>query len=174
MSWTGKIKVLGATNQRTFVYKKAHNDFKLVTSQKAISQIEYGHFRIPIWLWILVIGSFFISLSSLFGSPDFFDIISFIPTCGALIITIIYRKFDFINTSVGCEPFRVLSIRKSVLKDIEQFINILHSKPANFRNTSERFVQSNYFQKLFTRLLGIISVLYSPFPFYFDLILSSL
>lgn len=174
VGWTRKIKVLGATNKRTFVYKKSHNDYKLVTSHKAISQIEYGHYRIPIWLWFAVIISFLFNLTSILTDPTFLDWFFFIPSCGALAIIIIYRKFDFINTAVGCEPFRVLSIRASVIDKIEEFINLHHSKPTNLRFTDEVFVQSRYFELLFKRLLGIISLLYSPLPLFIDLFLFTL
>ncbi len=171
VGWTRKVKILGATTKRSFLYKKSHNDYKIVTSHKAISQIEYGHYRIPIWLWLLELGFFSLSLFSVLTSPTGLDIILFIPACIALIITILYRKFDFINTAVGCEPFRVLSIRSSIIDKIEEFINILHSNPTDLRNTPEEFVQSNYYELLFNRLLSLISILYSPLPFYIDVFL---
>ncbi len=168
---TKKVKILGATNKRAFVYKKFHNDYKIVTSHKSISQIEYGHYRLPIWIWIMVIVSFLISLQSIIATPSFFDWFFFVPSCFAVAVAIIYRKFDFINSAVGCEPFRVLSVRKSIIEGIEQFINVLHSKPTSLRNTPEEFVQSNYFERLFRRLLTIISFLYSPLPLYLDILL---
>lgn len=126
-------------------------------------------FRIPMWLWFLVIASFLISLQSVIFSPSSIDIMLFTSDCGFLIIIIIYRKFDFNNTSVGCEHFRVISIRKSFLREIEVFIKILHSTPSNLRNTPETFVQSNYYERLFKHLLAIFSLFYSPLPTYFDL-----
>lgn len=171
VGWTKKIKILGATNKRAYVYKKSHNDYKIVTSHKAISQIEYGHYRLPIWIWFMVFISFFFNLMTMFEGPTPLDWFFFIPSCGAVAVTIIYRKFDFINTAVGCEPFRVLSIRGSIIDKIEDFINILHSKPTELRNTPDEYVQSNYYELLFKRLLSIISILYSPLPLILDLLL---
>ena len=72
-----RVKVLGVTNKRAFAFKKTHNDYKFVSSHLSVEQIEYGVWRVPWWLWILVIGSFLISLTSVITDFTIFNILFF-------------------------------------------------------------------------------------------------
>lgn len=166
-----RVKVLGVTNKRAFAFKKTHNDYKFVSSHLSVEQIEYGVWRVPWWLWILVIGSFLISLTSVITDFTIFNILFFLPPCATLILCILYRRFEFINTSVGCEPFRIVTRRQSVVDTFEKFIAKLHATPSDLWNSTEDFVQNNYFDKLIKRFVGVITFLYSPLPFYVDIIL---
>jgi hypothetical protein len=166
-----RVKVLGVTNKRAFAFKKTHNDYKFVSSQLSVSQIEYGVWRVPYWLWFLVIGSFIISLFSLINEFSVFNFLFFIPPCATLILCILYRKFEFINTAVGCEPFRVVTRRESVVEKFEEFINELHSTPTDLWHTTDDFIQTNYFDRLIKRFIAVVTFLYSPLPFYVDFIL---
>lgn len=172
ISFTRKVKVLAATNKRAFIFKKSHNDYKFVSSHKTISQIEYGLWRMPYWLWFYLIASFIYSIYDVTTNVNPLDIGVFISLFGTLIFCIIYRKFEYINTAVGCEPFRVLSRRQSVVTKIEKFINILHSTPTNLRHTREEFVVSNYFDKLIKRLVSVILFMISPIPIVYDIIMA--
>jgi hypothetical protein len=168
---TRKVKILGITDKRIFCYKKSHNDFKFVSSHKELTQIEAGQWKIPIWLWLFMIGTFFIPLIQYIENPDWFNTIFLILPIITFILCIFYRKFDFIITAVGCERFSVISRRKSILEAIKKFIDEYHSKPPKYRSNLEDFVQSNYIGKWFQRFISIVTFLYSPIPFYIDILM---
>ena len=77
-SVTKKIKVLAATNKRAFIFKKSYNDYKFVSSHKAISQIEYGRWRMPYWLWAYLILIFSYSLYDVVTSPNPLNVTLFV------------------------------------------------------------------------------------------------
>jgi len=173
-SVTGKVKVLAATDKRAFAFKKSHNDYKFVSSHKTISQIEYGVFRMPYYIWIYVFVSFFLQLSNLFTNLSPLNIILFLSPCTVLIICIVYRKFEYINTAVGCEPFRVLSLKESIIPKIEKFINIIHYEPTGLRHSPEEYVDSNHYNRLINRLFSLMVFLISPIPLYLEPFVSAL
>lgn len=169
---TKKVKILGTTNKRVFCYKKSHNDFKFVTSHKAMSQIEAGRFKLPIWLWIFLIFSITLPINQYIGNPSLFNLIFLILPLTMFVVSIIYRKFDYLIISVGCERFSVISIRSSVFESIQKFIDEIHSEPSTLKSNKEDFHQNNYIGKWFQRFITLMTFLYSPIPIYIDLFVS--
>ena len=72
-------KVIGSTNKRNFYYKKRRTEEKYVSSQKAISLLEYGEWKVPWYVWLVLIIDFVSSLWNLILKGSIFNIISFIP-----------------------------------------------------------------------------------------------
>ncbi len=150
-------KTIGSTNKRNFCYEKVRNAEKFVTSQKAISYLEYGMWKVPWFAWVTIILDFVISSVDLFTSLDVYSILGFIPAVIFLGLAIYFRKFEYLISAVGSEKFHVISRRKSVLDEITAFIKKLHTTEQVGLNASEEYIVGNYYDRLINRFLFIIT-----------------
>lgn len=150
-------KTIGSTNKRNFSYEKVRNNEKFVTSQKAISHLEYGVWKVPWYAWITIVLDFVGALSSLITNTNIYSIIGFIPVAIFLLLAIYFRRFEYLISAVGSEKFHVLSRKKKVLDEIITFIKKLHNSEQVGLNASEEYIMGNYYNRLINRLLFIIT-----------------
>ena len=150
-------KVIGSTNKRNSFYKKLLNEEKFVTSQKAISHLEYGEWKVPWYGWFWLILDFISTLWNLITSPNIYTIISFVPVAILLGLAIVFRKFEYLISAVGSEKFHIISRKKKVLDKIMAFIKQLHHHEQVGLNASEEYVQGNYYDRLLKWILFFLT-----------------
>ncbi len=150
-------KVIGSTDKRNFYYKKRRNEEKFVTSQKAISHLEYGEWKVPWYAWFWLTLDFISAAWNLITNPSTFTIVSFTPVALLLGLAIVFRKFEYLISAVGSEKFHIISRKKKVLDKIISFIKQLHHGEQVGLNASEEYVQGNYYDRLLNRFLFIIT-----------------
>ena len=150
-------KVIGSTNKRNFFYKKLLNEEKFVSSQKAISHLEYGEWKVPWYAWFWLIIDFISSLGNLIDSPTILSIVSFIPVVILIGLAILFRKFEYLISAVGSENFHIISRKKKVLDEIITFIKQLHHHEQVGLNASEEYVRGNYYDRLIKWILFFLT-----------------
>jgi flagellar biosynthesis GTPase FlhF len=155
-----RVKIVGQTNKRSFGYRSMLNRKRFVSSRRSISHIEFGKWRIPIWLW-LILGLTFVPPILMMSSPELSSYstgLLVLPSI-VLIFCLIYRKFTYLGTAIGSQFFHIITRKPYLLKDATDFIRILHLQKYFNKPQSERYMTLNYFGKWIRIFIILVAVL---------------
>ena len=159
-----RAKILGMTKTRSFMYWRSGHKQRFVSSNRSFSHMEYGHWRMPIWMWILLGISFLGPISILFkGISDYIGLAVGMIIFPAIltIICIRFRKFNYLGTAIGTEFVHIICRKGSFIGDISEFLKKIHLGKPFGRPVTEQYIKSNYFKRrlrFFIISFAIISI----------------
>ena len=157
-----RTKILGMTNTRSFMYWRARNKQRFVSSNRSFSHMEYGYWRMPIWTWLLLGISFLGPISLFFlGDADLFRLavgMIIFPSLLTL-ICIRYRKFNYLGTAVGTEFVHIISRKGTFIGDMGEFLRKVHLEKPFGRPVTEKYIRSNYFKSRIRSFIVFFSII---------------
>jgi len=155
-----RVKVVGQTNKRSFGYRAIFNRKLFVSSRRSISHIEFGKWRIPIWLWV-VMGLTFIPPIYMIFTPKLATYAQglFVLPSIVVVFSLIFRRFTYLGTAIGSQFFHIITRKEHLLADATSFIKVLHLQKYFNKPASESYVILNYFGKWIRRFIILVATL---------------
>ena len=157
-----RTTIVGLTNKRSFMYGRTGHRRRFVSSNRSLSHIEYGYWRMPIWMWILLGLSFVGPLSLLTqGMAEYLGIaVTMIVFPSILtLVCIRFRKFNYLGTAIGMEFIHIMCRKGSFIGDITEFLKKIHVEKPFGRPETENYVKPNYFKKRIRRFIIIFAII---------------
>ncbi len=157
-----RTTILGLTNARSFMYRRSGYKKRFVSSNRSFSHMEYGFWKMPIWMWILLAVSFVGPLSLLSQGMSEYLGLAIGMIIFPLILTLVcirFRKFNYIGTAIGMEFIHIMCRKGSFIGDITEFLKKIHVKKPFGRPETERYVIPNYFTKRIRRFIVIFAII---------------
>ncbi len=155
-----KVKIIGLTNIRSFGYSKIFNRKNFVSSRRSISHVEFGDWRIPIWLWV-VLGMAFLFPISMMLDPTTSSMAGglLVLPIVTLIFCFYFRKVTYLGTAIGSHFFHIITRKRYLLPDAEIFLKYVHLNPYFGKPASEMYIIPNFFGRWTRRLILFIAIL---------------